>query len=275
MANTRAERSIISDRTRFGRALLIAGSVGVVGALLAGVFGWILTGRLSSSISSTVEPVADIVVDLADTIDASLLMVERTTEAIDSIEQATRSTSSALTDVAEVIDEVAVLAGGQVADGLDSAVATLPALVDTGRVIDRTMTALSFVGVEYDPDVPLDEALQDLEDSLTPIPDQLRAQVALMETVSDDLEQIAGEAGSLAAVLLQTRIDMLEAERVLESAATNAALAAEQVEAIEDDVSTYSNLARIALVAATLALIAAALAPLIIGLHYLKTPDEF
>lgn len=234
-----------------------------------------LTGRLSTSISSTIEPVADIVVDLTDTIDASLLMVERTTEAIDSIEQATRSSSRALTDVAEVIDEVSALAGGQVADSLDSAVATLPALVDTGRVIDRTMTALSFVGVDYDPQVPLDEALEDLESSLAPIPDQLRTQVEMMGTVSDDLEQIAGEAGSLAAVLLQTRIDMLEVQRVLQSASVNASTAAEQVEAIEGDISTYSTLARAALIAATLALVAAALAPLIIGLHYLKTTQEF
>lgn len=274
MSDSKTAPSIISDRVRFGRALLIAGWVGVVGALLAGIFGWVLTGRLGTSISSTVEPIAGIVVDLAETIDASLLMVERTNEAIDSIERATRTTSRALSNVADVVTEASGLAAGDVADSLDSAVATLPALIDTARVIDRTMTALSFVGVDYNPEVPLDQSLEDLEESLAPIPDQLRSQVELMDSVAVDLEDIATEAGSLAGVLLQTRIDMLEAERVLQSASSNAAAAAESVAEIEADISTFSSLARVVVVAATFALLAAALAPLLIGLHFLRSAGE-
>ncbi|HEU4319807.1 MAG TPA: hypothetical protein VFS66_06960 [Acidimicrobiia bacterium] len=275
MSDPKTQPSIISDRVRFGRALLIAGWVGVVGALLAGISGWVLTSRISTTVSSTVEPVTFIVADLAETIEASLSVVERTTEAIDSIGRATRTTSGALSDVADVMTEVASLAAGDVADSLDSALATLPALIDTGRVIDRTMTALSFVGVDYSPEVPLDGALEDLESSLAPIPDQLRSQVELLGSVAVDLEGIATEAGSLAGVLLQTRVDMLEAEQVLRSASANATAAAESVAGIESEISTFSSLARAVVVAATLALMAAALAPLLIGLHYLRTPDEF
>lgn len=253
---------------RFGQILFVAGIVGAVGALVVGVAGWLLAGRAASSIENTLEPVSGIVVDVADTVEASLVMVDSTTAAIESIESATRSTSSTLESVSQVVGDTADLVGVGVADSIDSAVDSLPALVDTGRIIDGTMRTLSLVGVDYDPEIPLDESLEQLEDSLRPLPDQLRDQVVLLGEVQDDIEQIASDADSLAAILLQARIDLTEVEEILESAAVNAADAAGTVEEIRSDVATYDTLARIVVVAVTVALLAASSAPLVIGFHY-------
>jgi hypothetical protein len=195
-------------------------------------------------------------------------MVSRTTEAIDSIERATRSTARTLESVSQVIDETGTVIGGDLADALESAVDTLPGLADTGRVIDRTMRALSFVGVDYDPELPLDESLNDLEASLAPVPEQLRSQVELLQSVEDDIAGISSEAGALAALLLETRIDMMEAERILASASDNAVAAVDTIRSIEADLDTYDMLSKVVVVAVTVALLAAASAPLLIGLHY-------
>jgi len=253
---------------RLGDTLITVGVIGAIAALVVGVAGWGLAGRATRSLTATIEPISGVVANVVETIEVIQVMVSRTTEAIESIEGATRSTARTLDSVSGVIDETAELMGGGMADGLDSAVATLPGLIDTGRVVDRTMRALSLVGVDYDPDLPLDEALGDLEQSLRPIPGQLRDQVVLLGAVQDDIAGISVDAGELAGILGRARIDMIEAESILVEVGQSARLAAERVGALEADVGTYEALARVVVIAGTIALLVATSTPLLIGLHY-------
>lgn len=262
------------NRERVGKWLLAAGVLGAIASLVVGVVGWVLAGRLVATVDDVITPTSGIVGDLADSIEASEVLFERTAEAIESIETASRSTVRTLTSVGAVLEETTEVAGEGVADSLEAAVDTMPGLISTGRVIDNTMRALSFVGVDYDPDVPLDESLADLEASLAPLPDQIRDQVALLEDVQTDLENIADDGRELSGVLLETRLDMMAAERVLSSARANATTAAENIEEIEAGVDTFDTLARVVVVAASLALLAASLAPILLGSHLLARARE-
>jgi chromosome segregation ATPase len=250
-----------------GRAALRLGAVGVIAAIVVGISGWVLAGRAIDSVNSTIEPISRIVVDVADSIAASQVLFDQTTDAIESIESATRSAVRTTESVGEVLTQTAELAGGDIADSLDSAVDALPPIISTSRVIDGTMRALSLVGVDYDPDVPLDQALTDLETSLAPIPEQIRQQAELLAEVEDDLAGIAEDGRELSAVLLETRLEMENARRVLSSASANAQAAVERIEEIESEVATYDALARTAAVAAAVALLAAASTPLLFGLY--------
>ncbi len=257
------------NRKKLGKWLLAAGVVGAIASLVVGVVGWVLAGRVVATVENVITPTSGIVGDLAESIEASEVLFERTTEAIESIETASRSTVRTLTSVGALLEETSKTAGEGVAESLETAVDTLPGLISTGRVIDNTMRALSFVGVDYDPDVPLDESLTDLEASLAPLPDQIRDQMGLLEDVQADLENIADDGRDLSGVLLEARLDMMAAERLLRSATANAAVAAERIEEIEGGVETYDALARTVVVAASLALLAASLAPTLLGLHLL------
>jgi hypothetical protein len=122
--------------------------------------------------------------------------------------------------------------------------------------------------------VPLDQSLSDLEQSLAPLPDQIRDQVGLLIEVQDDLIQISGDSEDLAVILEQTRSDMMAAESTLASAAESSARAAEEVAAIAADIDTYDTLARLIAVAAAIALAAGAMAPLLLGLRYRSVDSE-
>lgn len=258
-----------------GKGLTRLGAAGMVAAVLAGVAGWILAGTAIDSVTSTIEPIGRIVVDVADSIAASQALFDQTAEAIESIESATRSAVRTTESVGDILNQTAELAAGDIAGSLDSAVATLPPLISTSTVIDRTMRALSLVGVDYDPESPLDEALTDLEVSLAPIPEQIREQADLLGEVQGDLAVIAEDGRRLSAVLLETRLEMADARRVLNSASANAQAAVERISEIETEIATYGALARVVAVAAALALLAAASTPLLVGL-YLRgdTPQE-
>ena len=263
----------MDSRQQTGRALVIVGAAGLVGSLVAALIGLVLVDRARESITITVDPVIRVVGDVTESIDASRVIVERTTDAIESIEAATRSTVRTMVSVRDVLDDTADLAGGGVADSLESAVGSLPGLVSTGRVLDRTMRALSLVGVDYDPEIPLDVALTDLETSLAPIPDQIRDQVDLIGSVGEDLDVIADDARALSAVLFESRLDMVDADRALSSALRNAESAVESLETVRADIGSYTALARVLVVAAAIALTTAALAPLLLGLHLRRVED--
>jgi hypothetical protein len=240
---------------------------GIIASLLLGIAGWLLAGRATTALGETIEPFAGVITNVAESIEATRVIVDQTVDALESIESATRSTVRTLESVNTVLEQTGTLAGDGLAGSLDATLATLPSLIDTGRVVDRTMRALRLVGVDYDPEVPLDRALQDLGDSLEPVPGQIREVVTLLDTVQDDVGQIAEDARGLSAVLLETRLEMVDADRVLAAASANAAAAAERVSRIEDDLDTYRGLAQAVAVVAALALLAPSLAPLLMGLH--------
>ena len=266
--------SLLDDRGRTGRLVAGLGVAGLVAAVVVGVGGWLLAARVTRSLEATISPIAGTVLDVAESIEATEVMVVRTIEAIESIETTTRSTGRALASMSDILGETGDLAGGGIADSIESAVEAMPSLVATGRVVERTMSALSFLGVDYDPDIPLDRALADLERSLAPIPGQIRDQVALMETVEEEVARIGEDAGGLAAVLLQARIDLMEVERVVGSAADNADATADSVADIEAEITTYDTLVGLMAVAAAIALAAAATATMLVGLHMARSIER-
>lgn len=261
------DSSLFDDRRLLGKWLIGVGVVGIVASLVVGIVGWLLADRATGTVSRAIGPVSEIVDDLADSIEASEVLFENTTDAIESIEATARSTVRTLNSVGTVLEDSSDIAGEGVAESIETAVETLPGLTSTAGVVDTTMRALSLVGVDYDPEVPLDDSLSDLEESLAPVPGQIRAQVELLEDVEADLDQIAEDGRNLSAVLLEARLDMIDAERVLRSARLNAARAAETVESIETEVDGFGALGRIVVISAALALLAASLAPLLVGLH--------
>lgn len=240
----------------------------MVGAIVVGLAGWALSTRATSHATATIEPLSNLVADASEALEASQLIVTRSVEALDSIESATASSGQALASIGEVIGTTSEVIGGDVADGVESAVNALPAIIDTSRLIDRTMRALSLVGVDYDPDEPLDESLAGLEQSLRPLPEQLRAQVEALDAVRTDIDLIAVDADSLATTLEDARTDIVEAQAILDSASANVELATAGIDEVADDIDTYDLLAKVVVVAATFALVAAASAPLLIGLRF-------
>lgn len=243
------------------------GWIGLGAALAFLIGGWILASRAAGSVEATIEPTAAMVSDMSEAIAAGTTMVTTALDAIEETEATIRSSARAVASIADAADGVAILIEDDIAGSLDSAVQTLPSLIDTARLVDRTMTALSFIGVDYDPDTPLDESLEDLESALQPLPQQLRDQAAEFSTVTGDLRRISTDAGQLAATLLEARIELMDAEAALESAAENAIAASGEVTEIASQLDSYLTLARIVVVAAAVALGVASATPLLIANH--------
>ena len=186
--------------------LIRAGAVILaITALSASAAGWLAlnvidtTLTLIPGISRTAEP-SD---DLLDAIEVTLTEVRGTLEDVAGI---TDQVADSTTEAAAVIDEIAILTTGQIPDSLTALQETMPALIDTANVIDNTMSALSFLGVDYDPDEPLDEALREVEARLDGLPETISDQGARIGDLVDEIRLTGTETG-----LISGRLDAIDA----------------------------------------------------------------
>jgi len=178
-------------------------------ALIAG-------GEALRTADDTVAIVASIVGQLA----GSLVAVEDA--ALDSI--------ATIDDAQNGLNKLAEISGEDLPRIIDSLKEAMPALIQVADVIDGTLGALSFVGVPYDPDVPFDESLSGIADSIDDLPEQVRHQADLIEDVAEGLGGIADQAGQLIIEMGVARLQLLDGIELLNQYRATTATAIETVE---------------------------------------------
>jgi ABC-type transporter Mla subunit MlaD len=190
------------------KILVVTGVVALVASLLGGIIGLIVVSNLSTFI---VESVA-ISQSVLGAVDETLSLIESV--AVD-VEEGIGSASSSIASASEAVGTAAVeLEGladfldGELQASIEALLGTMPAAIQTAGVIDNTLSALSLIGVDYDPDQPFDESLRAVEDALSGIPAQLgeqaeaiRALVPVSQPFADDAAATAESFDSLQAQL--------------------------------------------------------------------------
>lgn len=254
------------SRDRLSTLLVSLGATAIIASLVVGIGGFLTLSSMMSGVSTTVQSASAVVDDVAAATDAASLSVTSIRQVIDDVESAARSGARTLRTVEALLTEVADQAAEDVAASIENTVNAMPGVIQTGRVIDRTLSALSFVGVDYDPAVPLDEALESLQQSLAPLPGEIREQVGLLQEASRDIAVLSDNSSSLAASLLEIRIDLLEAESLVDEAAINVEAVSSQFATLADDFDTYRTWIPWLVVAAAIALAAIGMGLLLIGL---------
>ena len=132
------------------RTLTAVGVVAIVSSVIGLVLGLIMVGNLSDYLEESV----GVTESALGAVDETLSLIESvTTEvegAIGSAAQSIGSVSDAATAASGDLQSVADFLGGELHDSIQALLDTMPAAIQTAGVIDRTLSALSFFGVDYD-----------------------------------------------------------------------------------------------------------------------------
>ncbi|MGH8875661.1 MAG: hypothetical protein ACRDVM_10485 [Acidimicrobiia bacterium] len=123
--------------------------------------------------------------------------------------------------------------------------AAMPALISTAGVVDSTMRALSLVGVDYQAEVPLDDALVEVRDRLGEIPDRLRAQAEPLARAGADLVGLADSAEAVSDELTDLHVRLLDAGLLLERYSLAADRAEDVLETVRSQVLAQARLAKL------------------------------
>lgn len=152
-----------------------------------------------------------VVYDLLGESGEVLISVE---ESLDTVRDAIVDVTFTLTDTRPLIDETSRVITQDVPEALEGVQASMPSLIETAAAVDETLTFLSAfqftipnffgddwqigLGIEYDPEVPLDQALDDLSSNLEDIPEDLRGMESDLNNASINLLTLRDDLSVLA-----------------------------------------------------------------------------
>lgn len=187
-------------RTVAGKVMVGVGVVGVVVSVVASVVGL----RLLIELDRALEESLGLTAQAVDALGSSVALAEDTVVVLEGSLQHTESTTrdlmTAFEDAEAVLGATADLSEDQIAGSLAAVEQALPALVEVGAVIDRTLSALNAVpfGPDYRPDEPFDDSLRAIQRDMEGLPADLRQQAALIRDGADSLGAVREGTGALA-----------------------------------------------------------------------------
>jgi len=227
--------AVAEDDERLARLFMGLGFGGLTAAVVAGILGIAVVATAANSMDRSLSVTADAVTSADETVALAADTVGIVSESFDTLVPSAETAATAFEDAGAVISGTAQVATVDVPDALDAVVAAMPAIESAATVVDGALRVLSFVGVEYDPEVPFGDAVAALETAIAPLPAQLRAQAAPLNALAASFESFGDSTVVIAddLVALQTQLD--EAERLLGDYSSTAAEATVVIADIQSD----------------------------------------
>lgn len=159
----------------------------------------------------------DVVADLLDEMVVGLNLVD---QSLSTVERSTLEASNAMEETTPIIDKTSQIVVKDVPNVLEDVQASMPSVIQAAAAVDQTLQLLDRfqvtipipfgkdiqlgLGIDYDPYVPLDQALANLSETLEPIPASMRAiegDLNLADTniliVSNNLVEMASDLSDI------------------------------------------------------------------------------
>lgn len=169
----------------------------VIGVVIAMVMTQTLSRDVRSSISVS-NAALDVIGETIETFDE---VAAGTANSLDSTSDSIVSASVTLDGALTTLEGVADFLEGELPETLESVQTSMPAAIQAANAVDRTLRALSLVGVEYDPDEPFGESLSRVNTALSTLPNEIRTQSESLRLLIPSAEQLAGDTEGLASSL--------------------------------------------------------------------------
>ena len=254
------------------RTWLIGGLAGAAAGVAAAILAWSILGSAATASSRSVELADDLLVSVTGTFDSVEGALVAVADGLRTTQQSAADASITLTQLSALTSNLGELVSEEVPDSLDSVRASLAPIEATAGVLDGTLRALSFFGVDYDPETPLDEAIDDLDQRLADIPADLRRQGPLIESAADSLSGFGGDTLVIADDLSDLRRELIATGNTVRGYQATIDEAALVLADVETNLTGRLDLLKWVMVAIAMALAITQTVPITFGLWLLQ-PD--
>lgn len=260
--------------TWLARIWLIGGIAGAVAGLVAAGFAWVVLGTAADASIRSLELASDVIDSVGGTVISVDAVLDDVSDGLRTTQQSMADASVTLTQLSALTSNLSDLVGEDIPASLDSVRSSLAPIRATAGLLDGTLTALSFVGVDYDPEVPLDEAIDDLDARLAEIPQRLRDQAPLIDSAAESLSGFGGDTLTIAQDLSDLRTRLSEASFTVGSYRQTVAEADALLTDVESAVGSRLTVLRVAIVVLGLGLATTQTVPIAFGWWLLAQDDS-
>lgn len=208
-------------------------AIGVSGIILS-IVG-VITGRqLVDAIGASIRGNLTTTVDSLDTVRETLVLTRSTVAqleiGLETAEESASNVSTAISESRPLLTESSRIVTGDVPESIETFQESLPALIEVSAAMDNTLRTLSAfsidrrilgiplnfdLGVNYDPEVPFDQSVRELGESLDGMPEQLRSLEQYIETTDENLSIMSEDLARLSADLENINSTMDEVEPLI------------------------------------------------------------
>lgn len=242
--------------------------------LIAAGFAWVVLGTAADASIRSLELASDVLDSVGGTVISVDAVLDDVSDGLRTTQQSMGDASVTLTQLWALTSNLADLIGEDVPDSLDSVRASLAPIQATAGLLDGTLTALSFLGVDYDPEVPLGEAIDDLDTRLAEIPQRLRDQAPLIDSAAESLSGFGGDTLTIAQDLSDLRTRLSEASFTVGSYRQTVAEAEALLADVESAVGLRLTVLRVSIVVLGLGLATTQTVPIAFGWWLLQRDPE-
>jgi hypothetical protein len=188
-------------------------AVGVLAITVAGA-GWVvLDGIQRIDDAGIASP--ETFETLRNTVEISQQTTLTVADALEDLEVLVETLASSAATTAVFVDETAKVTSTRIPESLVAIEQAMPGLIDAAEVIDDSLSALTFLGVDYRPETPFDDALREVQASLDGLAEDVSAQGATLELLVPEMEAVHITASSLTSRVSETRANLRTAGSVL------------------------------------------------------------
>jgi hypothetical protein len=202
-------------RHTFGSAISRLGMVGLVGAIALALVAWLFTEDLFDRLGASIEVTGEALASIGATLDVADGALATLTDSLETAVAATEHAAASSETVSAAVSETVVIVGESLPSSIDAIRNAMPGLIEASNVIDSTLSGLSFIGVPYNPGVPLDEAFIELDRQLAPLPQELRDNANIIAALIPEADGFHSETVVLTGQIESIRLSVVDARSVI------------------------------------------------------------
>lgn len=269
-------------RTVLGIIIILAGLVGLV----FGIYGTFWIQGTARDAEQNIVAGMDFGLEglevISDTLQAAMVTVTDTTTILDAAVVSSQQIAETLESISPAVTQMETIITSDLPANIQTIQDAMPGLQQAAAAIDSTLRTLanfqwsatipiinytlSFgLGIVYDPPVPLDQSVAEIDSALGTLPDELTGMETSFEDTNRNLEQTAATVDEVGASLAQVSADLAATREILTEYSGLVARAITQVRAMRRDIRQQINTTRITLSMIMIWLALSQAAPLYLG----------
>ena len=239
-----------ASRQSTGKALVSAGSIGLVLSLIAAIIAFVLAGRIDTSFKQTLGVTTDAIDAVDGSIRVSHQVVGTVGESLDTIASTLTTIQQSLTTSTGTLDTMHTFLQVSLPESINSINQVLPTIQSVATSIDTALRALSKlpIGPSYKPAVPFGETIQQLSDAVGAIPTTLQSLATNVDQLKESVAGLATEITRVSTVIAGLHTDVDAAQQALKTYTNTAAEAKSVASKARTEIHTDTVLARVLII---------------------------
>ena len=264
---------------KLGRLLIVTATLGIVASIGGAIAGLFLIHEFNNSLGRTLDLTAQGLTAVDDSLAVAADAMALVDDGMRNVADTSEEVVAALDDGAQLLDATADVASDELAPSLTAVEGSLPQMVAAAGVVDTALSTLARlpIGVQYDPDEPLDESLREVQTSLAGTGEELVQLSALVRDTSGQLEVIRDGAEGIAGDLAALEAGVADAQVLIADYAATTEEASDLLQTTRDDLTLRTTVASALVVALAASVALGQVALLWVGrrvVHFHETIDR-